>query len=83
MPKETLNKIKELLETMTSYYFKGGEYADQDLYCEDIARKILELFPDTDAVVKKLEGEKKKIWLTEKPWSKKDSENFKFNQATE
>jgi hypothetical protein len=33
-------EMKELLMTMTSYYFKGGEYTDQDLYCEDIAQKI-------------------------------------------
>lgn len=36
-------KMMEILMTMTSYYFKGGEYKDQDLYCEDIANKILEL----------------------------------------
>ena len=36
-------EIIELLETMTSYYFKGGEYEDQDLYCEDMAKKILNL----------------------------------------
>ena len=36
------DRIIDTLQTMTTYYFKGGEYEDQDLYCEDIANKILE-----------------------------------------
>ena len=42
MGKENIRtKIIEILGTMTSYYFEGGKFEDQDLYCEDIADKIL------------------------------------------
>ena len=40
------DELKELLETMTSYYFNGGDFENQDLYCEDIADKILELLDE-------------------------------------
>ncbi len=54
-------RIRETLETMTSYYFKGGEFEDQDLYCEDIADKCLSEFikeiEDFEEKVEKIMGD--------------------------
>lgn len=42
-------RIIEILETETNYYYKGGMYKDADLYNDDIANKILEEIKKEDA----------------------------------
>ena len=77
MPKEIKEKITDILETMTSYYFKGGDFEDQDLYCEDIADKILE------ELAEKIEKMKKKCKIIDYENGKPVEEYFcqTYNKA--